>query len=176
LLAPRAARRRQSCTRPSRPTGPGSRAAAYAARRRATWPQHTAATRALGSASCRARASLADAEAREDLAEEIVGPDLASNRAEGQLRQSQLLREKLPAPQFGRGGTQVATSAVQRPQMALAGEEHRFAGRAPADGFQNCLAQAVEAGARLGGDSHRAGGVPKRRREIDLVVDVDARG
>src|SRR5688500_19962506 len=63
---------------------------------------------------------------------------------------------------------------IERTEMALAGEEHRFACRGPARRLEDCPAKRLQAGAGLGRERQRPCGWRKPGEQIDLVVDVDA--
>src|SRR5688500_6134373 len=92
---------------PWRAADQSSTAAVDAARRRLRRQRRTAARQAADSPRCRVRASFADAEAAEDLPQQIVGGELARDAAQGDLREPQLLGEELPARQLARGALQV---------------------------------------------------------------------
>src|SRR5688572_15986829 len=123
----------------------------------------------------RNRGLFSDAEPREDFAQQIIGAEFASDAAERRMRQAQFFGEEFPARRLARGGRQVGGGLSQGAQVALPGEEHRFAARRPAGGQQNPLAQRFEALA--GFRRHRDGAFRRHeaRGQIQLVVHVDAR-
>src|SRR5512134_411208 len=128
--------------------------------------------------SSASRRLLADAEAREDLAEQVVRREFAGDGRKRLVGEPQLLREQFPQPCARRSLTQMPGCVPQRPQMTLPGEKHRFAVRAPTRRLQDPLAQRVDPGAGLRG--YADGGMPAGWRgeawgQVDLVVDVDAR-
>src|SRR3954471_334800 len=94
-------------------------------------PPRTARAREPDSPSCRARLSLADAEAAEDLAEQVVRGEFAGDRTERGVREAQLLGEDLPARELPARGIDMAARGFKRAQMALAREKHRLSGRGP---------------------------------------------
>src|SRR6266849_10443708 len=122
----------------------------------------------------RTRTSFADAKAREDLSEQVIGGKLARDAGERDLREPQLLGEEFPLPCTTRG-SEMPARGFERAKMALAGQEYRFAGRIPAGGFQDRLAQPIEPLSGLGGDRHGTGRRRESRHEIYLVIDIDAR-
>src|SRR5512134_1386343 len=90
---------------------------------------------------------LADAEAREDLAEQLVRREFAGDGRKCPVGEPQLLCEQLPLPCARRCLPQMPGGVPQRAQMTLAGEEHRFAVCAPTCRLQDRLAQRVNPGA-----------------------------
>src|ERR1041385_5221193 len=91
------------------------------------------------------RTSFADAKSGEYLAQQIVGAELASDRAERLLRKAQLLGEKLPASALTVRALEVLGRRRERAQMPLAREKHRLIARCPAGGGEDGAAQLGEA-------------------------------
>src|ERR1041384_8672615 len=86
----------------------------------------TGKSHALRLAICRPRISLADAEAAEDLAEQVVRGEFACNGAERGVREAQFLGEDLPPVELAARNVDVAARVFERAQMALAREEPRL--------------------------------------------------
>src|SRR5687767_11987139 len=117
----------------------------------------------------------ADAEASEDLAEQIVRGELPCDRAQRGVREAQLLGEELPASAFARCRFEVRAGLPESTQMALTREEHRLAARRPAGCLQDRLAQPLQALPGLGRHGERPALGAEAGNEVDLVVHVDAR-
>jgi recombination protein RecA len=129
--------------------------------------------------ACRCCRPLADAEAGEDHAQQVVGAELAGDLAQRVLRQPQLLGQQVQRLRLLRarccgGQRQVLADAAQRLHMALARDEHALGRRLPAGELQQALAQRLQpspawptgtsftrrppAGAARHGRRHRAAG------------------
>ena len=78
------------------------------------------------------RPLLADAEAPEDLSQQIVCRELARDARQGFLCEPELLREDLPATPLVGCRCQVRRGLSQRMQVSLARNEHRFPCGTPA--------------------------------------------
>src|SRR5262245_35422232 len=89
--------------------------------------------------------------------------------------QAQLLGEKLPPAAFALRPLEMLPRMLQRTQMALTGQEHRFATRGPARCLENPPPQGLDAGTGLRGNRMRALGGGEARREVNLVIDLDTR-
>src|SRR5687768_1627624 len=115
---------------------------------------------------------LPDAEARENLAQQIVGGVLAQYGVERLLRQPQFFGHQLPAPQLAAGRFNMHAHPVQRTQMPLARKERRLGTVAPARGLEDAPAQCVDAGARLRRYGDAARGRCEIRHQVALVEYV----
>ena len=121
---------------------------------------------------------LSDAEAPEDLAQQIVGSEFPGDRSQGQLSQPQFLGEQLEPRQLLARRFEVLASVGKRLQVPLASDE-KILGGMPADDPQQFLAQQFNPFARACGQRNldRAvvltafGGA---RYEIDLVMNGEA--
>src|SRR5574341_2113337 len=115
---------------------------------------------------------LADAEAREDLPQQVVCGVFAGDAGKGLLRESQFFGKQLPMPHLRLRQRQVRLRRPQRAQVPLAREEYRLAVRLPARGLEYRATQRIHA--RAGLRRYRDGRVSARRRlESRHQVDLD---
>ena len=127
------AARRRNCRPPSPAAARSSRAAAACSHANAAPAPRTSSKRErrIDPAVAR-RPSLADAEAREDLAQQIVGAELAGDRCRAPHARGAAPRRKTPSAAISpRRRCEMRRAPLERAQMALAREEHRLAGRRP---------------------------------------------
>ena len=122
---------------------------------------------------------LAYAEAPEDLAEQIVGGELAGDRRQGALSEAQFFGKEFEFGQLVARRRDALGGVGERAQVAFARDENVL-GRMPAGGVQQGLAQQVDtgAGARREMDLRTVGSIAAfgvAADQVNLVVNGDAR-